>query len=333
MNLYILGNGFDLAHEIPCSYTDFNCYVCRNHHKKHELYGEMYNWKNTNWLWSDFENRLGKIDIVNCTRLHVARIIKTLTEKHQGKERERLINNFMLNNGLDEDYFNIYELFEEWVKNTLYPIKKTEKIKPIYQFNDDDIFISFNYTTTLEALYGIHKKNICYIHSCVKDEKDLPRLEVGHGMERYEIKEHIENNNNREKVQKIVENYLVETKQTVDFDVTDDIFEAFIDFAYGFKKDTLSNINNNQDFFNCINRENLNKIFILGHSLAPVDLPYFIEIANREQAKKVPWFVSYYKDIAQKKKDLDTLFSKVNKDVDAHIDPMLITLDQLRLVQ
>ena len=58
---------------------------------------------------------------------------------------------------------------------------RSKKVKLIIQ---DSIFINFNYTKTLENLYGINQSNILHIHGCIDKYEDLI---LGHGKSHEEI--------------------------------------------------------------------------------------------------------------------------------------------------
>ncbi len=72
---------------------------------------------------------------------------------------------------------------------------------------------------------------------------------------------------------------------------------------YAFQKPVGDIITENKSFFESI--RNINEIIILGHSLNPVDIPYFEEI--KKQTINTPkWNVSFYKE-EEKETHLKTL--------------------------
>ena len=62
--LYIIGNGFDLHHELRTSYADFRDYYVRKvpslWNALLDIYGDVP--RNDDLWWKDFENMLGKVD-------------------------------------------------------------------------------------------------------------------------------------------------------------------------------------------------------------------------------------------------------------------------------
>ena len=84
------------------------------------------------------------------------------------------------------------------------------------------------------------------------------------------------------------------------------------------------NIRNEKSFFD--KYVSLNEIYVLGHSLADVDLPYFEKIARESSEAK--WYVSYRDDDL---KDLKRIAENTCKIPFAN-DVKLITLDELKVI-
>ena len=65
MTLYILGNGFDLAHELPTAYWDFRTYLKSAHpefleafEEHYDIYPSMSDEAKKEYLWNRFESNL-----------------------------------------------------------------------------------------------------------------------------------------------------------------------------------------------------------------------------------------------------------------------------------
>ena len=56
MKLYIIGNGFDIAHDIKCKYCHFGDFLADNYPDYYESI--MGGYCRSNALWKDFENEL-----------------------------------------------------------------------------------------------------------------------------------------------------------------------------------------------------------------------------------------------------------------------------------
>lgn len=69
--LYIIGNGFDLHHDLNTSYLNFRNYCVRNVPSLWKNLSEIYGDKiNHDMWWSDFENKLGNINYTSLALSH-----------------------------------------------------------------------------------------------------------------------------------------------------------------------------------------------------------------------------------------------------------------------
>jgi hypothetical protein len=70
--------------------------------------------------------------------------------------------------------------FGDWIKKVNDTIIRDCNHKRV-DIDKNALFFSFNYTTTLEQLYGVKSDNICHIHKCVTNLQQNERcLIVGH---------------------------------------------------------------------------------------------------------------------------------------------------------
>lgn len=171
-NLFIIGNGFDLAHGIKSSYNDFKKYLqsyCGNESTHGFTIPSVYSkTKDTDDIetariliklitiaengsyWSDLENSLGRIDY------------------YRFFERNAIDEyNKMVAQSLEISIIKIRYFFEKWIKTINY--SNVEKIQSFYNLIDaeKDYFITFNYTSLLEKIYGV--KKVCHIHGRTED--------------------------------------------------------------------------------------------------------------------------------------------------------------------
>lgn len=163
MNLYILGNGFDRAHGLSCTYYDF-CVFLKNSknndlqefaNQLEEIYGK-------DILWNDFEKALG-----NPNLNHICEINKLFDINIFGETFVDKINN----------------AFKSWVFKL-----DNDKRNKKYYLSRKDLYFSFNYTSTLEIQYSIH--NVKHIHGfigdCLFDSNQ--KFIIGHGIKNTENK-------------------------------------------------------------------------------------------------------------------------------------------------
>jgi hypothetical protein len=254
MKLYIIGNGFDLEHGLPARYSDFASFCKINDPNLFELINNTFPNITTDSLWSNFEEGLGTPNpfaIKSCYNLF----------------GDKSIQDYSLNL---KSFLN--EAFKDWVIS----IKRlTPFLKKHYIFNDDSLFLSFNYTDVLETLYGI-KSKILHIHDFVnkEDEELFAGYIYGHGGNK--------------------------------LDEDSDINVFINDFSKSYKEDDL------KEFINLIPKNEYNKleIIVIGHSMNPVDDNYLRIINERFLESK--WHIFYFdhNDYYSKLKNISRLHIK-----------------------
>lgn len=270
--LYIIGNGFDLYHGLPTAYKCFNCFMLKKHPEEHDLIGKIFNPQDPNMLWSDFENMLGQPNLdALCSYLRNSRV--------------------SIDDNFDDLFYNINDLFKEWVRS----IDMQMFSGKLLNMDPEGEFLNFNYTNTLEKCYEIEDTYICYIHGAtMKNEYSKPV--VGHGNYSW-CKDNEE---------------IINCKSQI-YGIPSKIICEFYDW-FSKEPDILSRRNENDEYGNPDNyyifehesKFNLYKqcheIYVLGHSLSDVDLPYFKRIANG--APQAHWYVSYMGVEDMKKKQI-----------------------------
>ncbi len=148
--LYIIGNGFDLAHNMATRYDDFKKWLIENGRidiiKELQSVFPVQN-KNGYLLWSDFENALGSYDINKVINWNWEDLC--LVEYTIGEEKFTNPDSFLNTKLLDI----INDSFSKWVGSIQMPI-----IPNYNNLKKDAYYLIFNYTDTLETLYGISEK-------------------------------------------------------------------------------------------------------------------------------------------------------------------------------
>ena len=263
--LYIIGNGFDMHHEVNCSYTDFYNYCKKNNKELCANIEKFY--YDSNELWYDFENELLNIQLSfildDCRILHP-------NWNTCYKEMYQFID--CVRDEVDNLKYSLTEAFNSWVKS----LNKGNLRKKLNIDVKHSLFISFNYTDTLEDLYKVSNDSILYIHGKANDKNS--DLLFGHGASKDKISE------------------LISTDNILEADA----LETVGDFLFALRKDTGYIINENQSFFSKL--KDIDEIYVLGLSLSDVDLPYLKKIKQSTQSDS-KWFISYYKDKENEKTD------------------------------
>lgn len=239
--LYIIGNGFDRAHGMPTEYVDFRRWLLKNN--RFDVIQELQSAyptkiKDDYLLWSEFEKALGEYDIDTVINWSLESLF--LTEISLGNQ---LFNNSFIDTQLPDI---IDEAFTKWVRSILIATVKTYDNLP-----QDALYLTFNYTDTLEQLYHIPEQQILHIHGrAIKGDK----LIVGHNRQINPADywdDNIEMRKNNERMQRLTDmNTLCKP-----------VFEL---------------IERNKCFFEGL--VNIKDIHIIGHSCEIVDYPYFRKV-------------------------------------------------------
>ncbi|NTW72695.1 MAG: hypothetical protein HGA49_10720 [Eubacteriaceae bacterium] len=192
-NLFIIGNGFDIAHNLKTSYNDFYNYLKKKFPDADENRiilptgnmmpdgGIEYNEVETvslllflisdaeNWgdKWSDVENSLGNFNFSYCFD-----DLPEFFDKEGDRDYQyEYYNNEDRSSHLVTPILEITDHFSDWI-SLIYTYPKQDFKKLID--NKNDLFLTFNYTLTLENLYDA--KNVCHIHG-----RQCEKILFGHG--------------------------------------------------------------------------------------------------------------------------------------------------------
>ncbi|MBO5877292.1 MAG: bacteriophage abortive infection AbiH family protein [Bacteroidales bacterium] len=293
-HLYIIGNGFDLHHRINSSYRAFYEYLADYHPELLGEINEIFIDCDVEW-WSDFENKLGELDIYSVAGEVAYENRPDLLSEHC----DRTWNDaeIEVNNKLEVLFNNIIETFHEWILQLNKPVPELSlNIETV-----NSVFLTFNYTKTLENLYGIDFKQILHIHGCI-DDLEIGHSEnfiLGHGKDRNDIialndeeEPNIPDGLSDEELQHCLEEFAnrVEFHEQLARD-------AAVDQLHRLRKPVKEIIANNLDFFQ--NLDDIDKVHVYGFSFSQIDEPYMAIIADK--LKHVEWEISDYKNSNSRK--------------------------------
>lgn len=262
--LVIIGNGFDLYHQLETSYNDFRRFLTKNDYCLLSLI-EMYFPKISQkvGIWGDLEAALGQIDVDAVYNEAVED--KEIDDEHLSSSLEAVIDSayFELKSLLNK----LHKRFGEWINSIeISPIDEGAR----FPFIDDNaLFLTFNYTETLESLYKIDSKNILYIHG---KRNSRGKLILGH--------------NKLKKYEKI-------PIQTDPFRVHADANKEIIDLINKEYKHVDGIISRHEEFFATLSQ--ISKVVVYGHSLSDVDMPYFEKVAS-SVSPQASWEIYCYND-------------------------------------
>lgn len=279
--LYIIGNGFDSAHELPTKYSDFREFLINEYNADEDidlflpeismgsdgeedpdstevasLVARLLLNSNVEDDWSDFEEKLGQLDYDE--------FYDQIENFGSDDEENPWITAYKMEDAssiLLNAVPYIKELFREWI--TTIPVRQCRLQKEpfrIWCMQESATFLNFNYTLTLEMLYGI--KKVCHIHG-KKGESIL----VGHGDD---------------------------SDIAGCFDNTG--FPGAIcnltNVKRALRKNTNKALMDNQGFFNSLS--DVNKIYSIGFSYSSVDLIYIEEICKQINSIAAVWIFNDY---------------------------------------
>lgn len=235
MNLIILGNGFDIAHGLITRYSDFRSFLVAcgqkesqadsKSYKLVEILDDLFDFGEN---WQDFEIGLGRVKADGLSALL----------------------SYGLNGIEDTIAGDLQSAFAKWVISI-----SAGKATPIFKLDYDDKYFMFNYTHTLEEIYGVSDNRIKYIHGCAGVGCYISEV-IRFGHER-------KTGNKNEQL----------------------LLDATI-------KDVKRIIGENVDYFNDLKNCGIDTIKIMGVSYSDVDFPYFQEI--RKKLPNAKWEFGYH---------------------------------------
>lgn len=289
--LYIIGNGFDLAHGLKTSYWNFRELLFREYPNFLESFESFYgysslysldhhlskeaisSWENNlrETLWSNLEYQIGYPDFDSIIDFS-----------------ESLVNDLNLESGpvgikntMDEYWTSMYKFIDEF--NTYVGIWantiNTDGIKPRKQslVGSEDAFLSFNYTDLLENVYEVD--DVLHIHGSV-DTINYDKPFMGH-CNKEGIKEQLELANEAEEL----------------FDEGEaSIRQTLVHCLKETYKDTDRYIWFNKHFWKKL--RNVTEVMIIGWSAGVADLPYLSKIRD-SISKDAKWIVYYFDEKAK----------------------------------
>ena len=267
-HLYIIGNGFDLHHGIPSSYYNYMHWLCVNYP---ELYDEIsrtfINAEQKTW-WSDFEHHLAEVEYMYDLSAVIYPDYEIEGIALKGKNSpERL----------SAVYKAVQMTFSVWVRGLN---DFLIGVHPDLPLDVDATYLSFNYTNTLQNVYGIPDEHVLHIHGNAEKGEDII---IGHDSSGA--------------------NFQYMQSEIIDIEG--------LGYAIGkqistFQKPTAKIIESNRAFFESL--RDIERITVYGFSFSSIDMPYVKEII-KFTSENVVWHIYVY--------SIDELkrFEKLNKEL------------------
>lgn len=166
--LYIIGNGFDIHHGLKTRYSDYKAYLQQKDRQQVEDFDdflECYDINKKNIQnWSDLEvytRHIYCVDLyqildksIDCSESDMDRASYWHDIQYNSEEYSKWITGIRLN-------------VNEWIRQIEYTNVTKDSNLPI---DTNAIYINFNYTETLQSVYGVPDSNIFHIHGKVSNE-------------------------------------------------------------------------------------------------------------------------------------------------------------------
>ncbi|MCP1134480.1 bacteriophage abortive infection AbiH family protein [Paenibacillus polysaccharolyticus] len=272
MELFVIGNGFDIAHKLETQYFHFREFIKESSWGFLARFEEMYGFYPTSdeelvkeYLWREFEKKLSDID----EEIMIENGVSIELDLESGD-----IGILDTLNGYWEDEYNFIKKLQsylyDWIKAVDIDVeRKTDLISQ----DRDDIYLNFNYTLVLEKVYEIESNRIIHIHGSV-DEDDIEPV-IGHG--------------NQDKINKMKER--IEEASNNFWEKEESIYRAVLNYYKRTLKDVESFLFLHQTFFGKL--INVQQVHIVGTSLGEVDMPYFHKIKEHVGENTI-WNIYYY---------------------------------------
>jgi hypothetical protein len=249
--LYILGNGFDLAHGIASRYSDFEKWImCSGSRKLIDMANIFFSYRRD--FWNDIETALGEYDTDEI--LDFCKPDEDFDYDHSLRASAQIEDSpeYIFKPVLED----LKENFNAWVISIdISNISKQRNLLP------ESKYLTFNYTDTLETIYGIPQSNVLHIHG-----NRLTDTEFVFGHSNY---------------QDLPED---------DFLAVENAKRTIVSEMNNWYKATDRIIVRHESFF--ADLSNIKFIVVQGHSLSEVDMPYFEKVLA--SAPHAEWLIECF---------------------------------------
>lgn len=287
-SLFIIGNGFDIAHGIPTAYKFFRNWLIEQYPDSVLFKEEMVTIEEYAHLsisefaaetlvyamdhasgaeWNDFEDALSRISFLH----KLPGLFKSEEIESETEHNQRVINYLLMIDALSsviiksaEDYWPCF--FSNWIKTVEEQIdnglfKPHDSLKELF-LNQENKYMTFNYTKTLQRLYNVPV--VKHIHNRIGQA-----LVFGHGDRKAEY----------------VEPYETDERPPICSSFFDDLIKSFC-------KDTDKQIRKYDKFFKNLN-SSIDKVYSYGFSYSKVDSPYIKLVINKISPNATWYFTEF----------------------------------------
>ena len=254
--LYVIGNGFDLAHGVPSSYSKFRDWLGRRSALRETLETYIRN----DALWWNLEEALADLDL-DTPSIAIPEMLDAFgayDPDAQMADYYAAID--MAMDPVDTITNELPKKLRKWIES----LSVDSSVKPLSGLVKPGAkYLNFNYTEFAETLYGA--KGVCYIHGSRKNRK--AKLILGHSYKKY------------------VPDVSVKMPRFKDGFKRGMVNAAFDDamvhagwYDQATTKNSRQIIKEHESFFDGIS--DIDTVIVIGHSLSEVDMEYFEKICS-----------------------------------------------------
>lgn len=264
MMLYIIGNGFDLYHNMRTSFADFRVFIERN---ARDTFNDIYTYLSIDESWADLESALADLD--------VDWVIEDLSGFATSYGADDWSDSghhdfqFEVDRVVQHLSSDLLSYFEDWISQV--PIPDPNTVRRLTTINPKAKFLTFNYTPTLAYLYGVPADRTLHIHGSTVDPDQ--KIILGHAWNPEDRK----SLNDRPDIAEI-DTRLMEANGIID---------RFFSATF---KPSKQLINKHRSFFDRL--DGVSEVIVLGHSLSDVDAEYFRELLAVPSIALATWTIA-----------------------------------------
>ncbi|POE37809.1 bacteriophage abortive infection AbiH family protein [Pectobacterium odoriferum] len=263
--LYIIGNGFDLWHDIPSGFKHFKNYV---QSADSDVYREVEEYLPVGENWNELEHALAALD-ADMLIDNLGHFMSSYGDDDWSDAGHHDFQ-YEVENTVDRLSKKLQAHFADWIRTLHIPTRDTAP-KLLSNLDQQAQFLNFNYTSTLNTVYGIDPQQILFIHGCAAKPDDVLILgHTWHPSSRHSL-------NDRHDIAEM-DTRLMEAN---------DIIDNY--FSLTFKR-SAEIIAQHSAFFESLVA--VEQVIVLGHSLSDVDVSYFQALLAQPNVAQAQWTIA-----------------------------------------
>ena len=257
--LFIIGNGFDREHNLPTAYKPHFKEIAEKN-EQISYFWDIYQSREVD-IWADFENCLAHPDFNLLEGIFDGYAPDYFSDYE--RDRNAIITQVDLNGKLLDTLYVFADRAEREI-DYISPVSKY-----VGYFSQNDLFVTCNYTHTLEKIYKICSSKVLHIHG----EVGKDNLILGYPKGSYEAEKYCYDARQRGRGPYRV----VNIEDYVEYMLKNDLMDYYTYSAY------MSLIEKTKSFYKSTQIKKLDvflkdvcvdEIIVIGHSCA-IDFPYF----------------------------------------------------------